>query len=70
MLDLNMRMQGAVSEEKIGNNSALHKAFRYQENLSIDTILSYMAKIPKNSSKSFQEILPNMVEYNSFKTYL
>ena len=43
----------AVRETKLYNNSALHKAFRNSENRSIDILLGYMAKIPKNSSKSF-----------------
>ena len=59
-----------IQDEKIGNNSALHKAIRNQENRSVDIILSYMSKIPKNNSKSFQDIMPDLVDYNNFKTYL
>jgi hypothetical protein len=54
----------------IGFNSPLHKANLNQDSRSIDILLSFMAKIPKNNSKLFKDILPDLIESGSFKVYL
>lgn len=53
-----------------GFNTALHKAKLNEDNRSIEILLSFMSKIPKNCSKTFSDIMPTMIEYKSFKMYL
>ena len=50
--------------------SPLHIAFKWKNNRSINTLLKYMGRIGPNCSSTFKDILPKLVEYSNFVSYM
>ena len=56
-------------DNKIHRSSCLHYAYIVGNNRSLDIILTYLAKINRNCSRSFMDILHLLVEQKAFYTY-
>ena len=50
--------------------SPLHLAYEYRNNRSVRILLQYMSKVDFNASKTFKDILPDLIDYTGFADYL
>jgi hypothetical protein len=65
-----MSIQGVYMKEKVRRVTPLHLAVKAGNNSSVNIILRYMAKIKNNCSETFKDILPQLVDHNSFSVYI
>ena len=48
----------------------LHLANKFKNNRSIDMLLKYMSKLNFNSTRTFKNILPELIDFSNFNEYL
>jgi len=48
----------------------LHLAYECRNNRSVRILLQYMSKVDFNASKTFKDILPDLIDYTGFADYL
>ena len=69
-LSFMLRFTRKESQNEENVKSALHLAVRNGNTKTVDTIMSYMAKININDSEDFKSVLNQLTDLTSFENYL